>query len=284
MLTVLKVASMRDLAVNLAASVVVGVSVWLAQWLLRYRTLARKRAFFGLSEDADCTLVVAKHFASPHEHSVHRRDVAALVEIATLVRECGGRADLMTTDEPLQSIGRRTEFCVGGPGGNPRTAAHLRSMLRGVDTESFQATGTLRIGDAEYRPEPGRADYVLLARTYPPATARPVFLLAGQTSQSNLAAARFLAGGDRKPLKRYGSTKSFCLVLRIAEPGTYGPDFVELVADATEDAFRPQASPAPSSAAVESSPAAPSSAAPPPAASSSAEGGSPNPSLGSAPG
>src|SRR5688572_19334279 len=111
----------RDLLVNLLASVVAGTAVWLSQRLLRYRRAARRRAFFGIVPGGSCLLSVARHASSPNELSVHRRDVAALVELASLVRECGGRADLISADFP-QGVGRSAEFCVGGPSGNPRMA------------------------------------------------------------------------------------------------------------------------------------------------------------------
>ena len=232
---------MLDLAVNLAASVIAGTAVWLAQWLLRHRRLARKRAFFGLSAGSDCLLVVSKHASSPRQHSVHSRDVAALAELVAIAKECGSRADVVTPDDVPRVIGRVTEFCVGGPLGNPRTAAHLRAMLPGVLFEPFEVTGeevAVRIGSAVYRRALDEAEYVVLAKVYGPAAARPVFVIAGQTAHTNLAAARLLSSRYPELIRKYGVSKSFCLVLRIVEPWTYGPDFVEVVADATDDAFR----------------------------------------------
>jgi hypothetical protein len=240
------VANVRDLAVNLAASVVAGTAVWLAQLVLRHRRLARKRAFFGLPPGSGCMVVVPRHASSPRQHSVHDRDVAALVELATVARECGSRAEVVTADDAPEGIGRLTEFCIGGPLGNARSAAHLRSLLPGVEFETYQATGealAFRIGATGYRRAPEEAEFVVLAKAYGPAMAHPVFLLAGQTARTNLAAARFLSSQYRELVRKYGESKGFCLVLRIAEPATYGSDFVEVVADATDDAFRSPESP-----------------------------------------
>lgn len=228
---------MQDLLINLLASVIAGVAVWLGQRVLRQRRLARERAFFGLAEDGACLLSVARHFSSPQKTSVHRRDVAALVELATLARECGARADLADDGMLAQGFGRLTEFCVGGPSGNPRTATHLRTILRGV-TFAGDAE-TITVGGVDYRLEPGGAQYVVLARAWGPARDRPVFVLAGQTASTNLAAARYLDAQHRTLFRTYGSDRPFCQVLRVVEPATYGADYVELAADVTEEAFRP---------------------------------------------
>jgi hypothetical protein len=226
---------MRDLLINLLASVIAGLAVWLAGRLVRYRRLARERAFFGLAGGAACVLSAPRHFSSPRENSVHRRDVAALVELATVARECGARADLSGDRELASEFGRQTEFCVGGPGANPRTATHLRTILRGI---TFPEPGLTVVGGEEYTVENGVAEYVVLARAWGPARGRPVFILAGQTAPTNLAAARYLAGEHRRLFRTYGADRPFCLVLRVVEPAIYGTDFTELVADVTAVAFR----------------------------------------------
>jgi hypothetical protein len=230
-----------DLLINLLASVIAGTAVWLAQRLVRYRRLAHEQAFFGLSGGAACVLSVARHFASPNKYSVHRRDVTALVELATLARECGARADLATDEELATEFGRLSEFCVGGPGTNPRTATHLRALLPAVTFEV--ATDTARpdmitCGGAEFRREPG-AEYVVLARAWGRPPGKPVFVLAGQSSATNLAAARYLGAEHRSLFRQYGADQRFCLILRVVEPDVYGSDFTEVAADLTDVAFRP---------------------------------------------
>jgi hypothetical protein len=79
---------------------------------------------------------------SSHQQSVHRRDVAALVELTTIAKDCGSRADLVSDEAMPQQIGRITEFCVGGPHGNPRSAAHLRTLLRGVTSSRTRTAPT----------------------------------------------------------------------------------------------------------------------------------------------
>jgi hypothetical protein len=236
-----------DLLINLLASVIAGTAVWLAGFLLRRRRLSRERAFFGLTEGATCLLVASRHASSPSENSVHRRDVAALVELATIARECGARADRVGEAEPAGEIGRLTEFCVGGPGiANPRTAVHLRTMLRGVtfaDPDPTKVRLAFTVDGKDYARTPDTT-YVLLARFWGPAGGRPVFLLGGLTAGANLAAARYLTARHRELGRQYGADRPFALVLRIVEPTAYGTDFTELAADVTGVAFAPVPSPA----------------------------------------
>jgi hypothetical protein len=230
----------QDLLINLLASVVAGTVVWLTQRVLRYRRIARRRAFFGLDEDADCVLTVSRHASSTHEHSVHRTDVAALVELATIAKECGARADLPPESRLRQGLGRVTEFCVGGPFGNARTAAHLRAIVPGVrfhkgDDQLLDLP--FSVGTVEFRREAGAVEYGVLCRAWGPDGGRPVFILGGQTARANLAAARFLAHRYRQLHREYGASKRFCVVLRIVEPAVYGPDFTEIAADLSDEAF-----------------------------------------------
>lgn len=230
---------MVDLLVNLLASVIAGCAVWLAQRGLRYRRLAKRRAFFGVVSDEHCLLVVARHASSPSEHSVSSRDVAALVELAAMVKSCGGHADLAPSNTTVATLGRQTEFCVGGPTTNPRTAVHLRALLPGVRFEYGDLGGGQMawwVGDTPFRRDP-QATHVVVAKVFAPGSTRPLFVVAGQVSAANFAAARFLATRFASLAAQYGSTRRFCLVLRVTEPTTYGPDFVEIAADVTETAF-----------------------------------------------
>ena len=223
---------MSDLLINLLASVIAGTAVWSAGHVLRRRRLARERAFFSLTEGTSCLLVVSRHASSPSELSVHRRDVAALVELAIIARECGAQADRVG-DPPAGEFGRMTEFCVGGPSGNPRAATHIRTILQGV---TYASPGAFTVAGADYV----RSDdvtYGLLTRFWGPGGGRPVFLLGGLTAGANLAAARYLATRHRELERRFGPDRPFCLVLRILEPAAYGTDYLEEVADVTDVAF-----------------------------------------------
>ncbi|MEU4625624.1 hypothetical protein AB0G04_37335 [Actinoplanes sp. NPDC023801] len=239
---------MDDLLINLLASIIAGTAVWLAGLLVRRRKLGRERAFFGLTAGTSCLMVVSRHASSPSEFSVHRRDVAALVELATIARECGAHADRVGESQPTGEIGRLTEFCVGGPGGaNPRGATHVRTILRGVRYEVCEEEKrrlSFTVGGTAYTQSP-ETSYVLLARFWGPAGGHPVFLLGGLSAGSNLAAARYLAAHHVALHQKYGADRPFALVLRIVEPAAYGTDFTELVADVSDVAFQPVAQPVP---------------------------------------
>ncbi|MEW2477630.1 hypothetical protein AB0875_28020 [Micromonospora gifhornensis] len=236
---------MGDLLINLLASVIAGTAVWLTGFLLRRRKLNRARAFFGLTAGASCLLVVSRHASSPREFSVHRRDVAALVELATIARECGAHADRVGENQPTGEIGRLTEFCVGGPGASPRSATHVRAILRGVTYEVFDEDKrrmSFTVGGTEYVFSP-ETSYVLLARFWGPTGGRPVFFIGGLTAGSNLAGARYLTRHHSDLARTFGADRPFALVLRIIEPAAYGTDFTELIADVTDIAFQPPAHP-----------------------------------------
>lgn len=233
---------MTDLLVNLLASVIAATAAWVTQRGLRYRAMAKRRAFFGVSRGERCLMVVARHASSPSEHSVASRDVAALVEVAAIVKECGGQADVATAYHRIAEFGRQTEFCVGGPTTNTRMAVHLRTLVPSVRFEyvaDAERQMVWWVGPRPFRRTSERGAYVVVAKAFGPGSLRPVFLIAGQTSAANLAGARYLARELGPLTARYGTTGRFCLVLRVAEPTTYGPDYVELAADVTDTAFTP---------------------------------------------
>lgn len=229
---------MRDVVINLLASAIAAAAAWTGQYLVRYRRIQRKRSFFGVKAGAEVMLFVAKHFSSPRPQSVHRNDVATLVELATTIRESGGLPTLVTSEDGRREAGRVTEYCVGGPSANPRTAAHARIALPGVrfDPAEPDSSLPLLVGDRAFRGRPGAEQFALLARVRPSASASPVFILAGQTALDNLGAARYLVANYKRLQKTYGK-RDFCLVLGLREPSTFGADHVHLVADVSGPAF-----------------------------------------------
>ena len=231
----------NDLAVNLLASAIAGLAVWLTQRFVRVRRLARLRRFLGVTVGSICTVSVSRHAASSHSMSVHRRDVAAVVEVATLLRLCGASADVLVSDADLRGVGETTEFCIGGPSTNRRTAAHLARFVPGLTIASSEADPdglTLRLADREFRRVPGAEEYVLILRIPVAVLAkRPLWIICGQTARSNHAAARYLHTESRALARRYGRNDGFGLALRLVNPTTYDHRYVELVADFTEAEF-----------------------------------------------
>lgn len=231
---------MSDLAVNLLASIIAGTTVWLAQRLLRLRRVARRRAFFGLTPGARALLVVGKHASSPKAMSINKDDVSAAVELAVLAKSSDVEPTIVLHHETIEGVGAQVEFCIGGPTSNQRTAAHLRWLLPGVSQDSYQEDPeglTLRVGSRVFRREPGTYEYVLVARIFVPDRRHPLFLVCGQTANTNHAAARYLVQQQDRLFAQYGGAARFCLVLRVVDRDAYGSNFVELVADVTGQAF-----------------------------------------------
>ncbi|MFG3055561.1 hypothetical protein ACGFZP_32095 [Kitasatospora sp. NPDC048239] len=240
--------SVLNVLLGLVASAIAAGLGWLAQTLRRRRRLGRLQAFFGLPDGGDCLLVVNRHASSSHPSSVQRNDVYALMELSGLVRECRGRAELVPHDKVLQGLGHKAEFCLGGPVSNDRTAAHLASWLPGVSftpdrvVEDFDPDdAAISVGDETFRyvyggdTRTGQA-FVLLARLHAEPGGRPVFLISGQSAISNHAAVRYLVANHRRLARRYGVDRTFALMLRVVNPGAYGPDVVELASDVTAKA------------------------------------------------
>jgi hypothetical protein len=226
----------NDLAINLLASVIAGTAVWLAQRLLRYRRTSRRRAFLGLVPGAPVLIVVGRHASSPAAMSVNKADVAAVLDLAVLVKEAGAEPTIALHTEAADGVGERVEFCVGGPESNQRTAAHLRWLLPGFTQAPYAEDPeglSLRVGTRVFRREPGSCEYVLLARVFAAGRPRPLFLVCGQTAISNHAATRYLVNQQHRLRSSYGTSASFCLILRIVNSASYGSGVVEVVADVT---------------------------------------------------
>ncbi|MCI0386702.1 hypothetical protein [Streptomyces sp. CNQ085] len=123
--------NLRDIVLGVLAAGITTSLGWFGRAFLWRRALRREQRFFGLPEHSECLLVVG-HKAAAEEGAVSRDDVFALLELSALVKECGANARVLSHENVRQGFGERTEFCVGGPVANRRTAAHLHSLLPGV--------------------------------------------------------------------------------------------------------------------------------------------------------
>jgi hypothetical protein len=237
-----------NVLLNVVASAITGVAVWLGQRALWRRRLERKRRFYGLRPGEDCVLVVNRHHSSPRDSSVNRTDVSALLLLAGVLAECGARPRVLFHDQPSDDLGERTEFCLGGPSSNVRTVAHLRQRLPGVSMPERDPEGpVIRVAADVFRVERDVAVHVLLAKLPGRGRSGPVFVISGLTALANQAAVGYLTARWRELARAHGLDGAFCLVLRVVEPAVYGPSLVELVLDATATAFaRPAAVPTPS--------------------------------------
>lgn len=239
-----------NIILGVASSAVSAGAAWILQTALRRRRLNRTRAFFGLPAGGECLLVVPRKAGAISERTVAQRDVYALMELAGLVRSCGAEAEIVAHNEVRQGIGGKAEFCIGGPVANDRTGAHLRWRLPGVAVEAEWEAGVnnLIIGDQVYSRDSAVAEYVLLARIAAGIGERPTFLVCGQTATTNLAAVRYLTRHQRELMRRYQQDETFCLLLRVVQPDSYGADVIELVGDVTTQASAPRPAAAESAA------------------------------------
>lgn len=243
------VENLREIVLGVLAAGLTTALGWSGRTYLWRRRLRRKQRFFGLPDNAECLLVVNRDPATA-ETVVHRRDAFALLELAGLIKDCGATTDLIAHDMAQQGFGERTEFCLGGPSSNRRTAAHLHQLLPGVRVNTDPEPGPDRtafaVGGERYRMEKGAVEHVLLARLTAGrnGNSRPVFLFCGQTGIANQAAARHLARHHERLARKYGVDGSFCLLLKVVNSQAYGPDMVELVSDVTAAATTPPPRPA----------------------------------------
>ncbi|MGP3990471.1 hypothetical protein [Streptomyces sp. 3N207] len=231
--------NLREIVLGLVAAAITATAGWLARTSLWRRKLRRKQRFFGLPENSSCLLVVNRD-PGISEWSVAPNDVFALLELSALIKDCGARVDVVAHDATRQGFGERTEFCLGGPVSNRRMAAHLGALLPGFSVlTDGEIPPVFAVGGERYRAEKGAVEHVLLARLtggQDRAEARPVFLICGQRSVTNQAAARYLVRHHARLARQHGRKGDFCLLLKVNNSEAYGPDVVELVADVTRAA------------------------------------------------
>ncbi|MEU1085660.1 hypothetical protein ACFYPN_12450 [Streptomyces sp. NPDC005576] len=230
----------RNIVLGVIAAGMSAALGWISRTYLWRRKLRRKQAFFGLPANSECLLVVNRDPGT--DGAVHRQDVFALLELAAMIKDCDAHAQILSHDAARQGFGERTEYCVGGPGSNRRTAAHLQALLPGLrvntDREPGPDRASFRIGTEHYPVVKGVLEHVLLARLSIGGERRPVFLLCGQRAITNQAAARYLTRHHEKLARTYRDS-TFCLLLKVVNSDAYGPDVVELVADVTRAAQAP---------------------------------------------
>ncbi|MET9810259.1 hypothetical protein [Streptomyces halstedii] len=230
----------RNIVLGVIAAGVSATLGWFTRSYLWRRRLRRKQAFFGLPENSECLLVVNRDPGT--DGAVHRHDVFALLELSSIVKDCSAHVQILSHDVGRQGYGEHAEFCVGGPGSNRRTAAHLATLLPGVrintDPEPGEDRAAFQLGSDRYRLETGVAEYVLLARLTGSQDSRPVFLFCGQRAIANQAATRYLARNHEKLARRHRA-HSFVLLLKVVNSQAYGPDVVEVVGDVTRTAQTP---------------------------------------------
>jgi hypothetical protein len=237
--------ALANIALGLATSVIGGTVVWLWQRLAARRSRRAREAFFGLDRATSCLIVFNN--AAGRRGAMHHNDVHAMIEVATLAAETGSPVAVESCNDFQGLNGNRTEFCLGGPGGgsNPRTGAHLAAHLPGVSAHADSSRPlTYEIAGRLYHCSPGTEEYALVAKFTPPGSARPVFLICGQTALTNRAAVSYLKREYRTLARTLPDAARFALMLQITASDTFGHEAVALTADVTAPAFTRAVSPA----------------------------------------
>ncbi|MEU1436415.1 hypothetical protein ABZ438_20355 [Streptomyces sp. NPDC005786] len=227
-----------NILIGLITSLISGTSVWAWQRAKLARVWRRQRAFFGISPGQTCLIILSHRYDSPWVTS--RYDVYALLEAAALVDQMRGQIGFEAVTEIRGTNGNRTEFCIGGPQANERSAGHLAHNLPGVTFRPFSdgpdALG-LVVGAREFLWVRGEREYAVVAKFTPRGASSPVFLICGQVANANRAAVHFLKHHYQELLKTLPSVDRFCLIVRVSAPSVYGHELVELERDVTAEAF-----------------------------------------------
>jgi hypothetical protein len=154
-----------------------------------------------------------------------------------IICEINGEVAIAAFDKALEPAGGTTEFCVGSPGSNERTGAHVKNFMKNLSNTPYSKDSpdslAIHIAGETYRHKQGELEYVVLAKIVPNQYSHPIFLVSGQSSLGNKASIHFLAKNYKKVLWEKYKYNSFCLLLRIREPRLYGYKSVELVKDIT---------------------------------------------------
>jgi hypothetical protein len=231
-------ATLLNIVIGLITSILSGGSVWAWRRVKDARILRRKAAFFGLDPGTTCLIVMNNHWQKPG--STSHSDVHTMIEVATLAADTGCPVSVLPGDDLRESNGDRTEFCIGGPTSNPRTAGHLASHLPGVRYRPYSAkrdSGAILVAGQQFLFDHGRLEHALIAKFTPPHSSRPVIVIAGHRALDNQAVIHFLMREYRTLSKIVDSLDRFCLILRVNSSDTYGFQATELAADVTAAAF-----------------------------------------------
>ncbi|WP_406279053.1 hypothetical protein OHT93_38650 [Streptomyces sp. NBC_00191] len=229
---------LTNILIGLITSLITGTSVWLWQRAKSASVGRRKAAFFGISPGQTCLIILNHHHRSPWTMAHH--DIRALLEVATLVDQLGGQITVEAAAEIRGSNGDRTEFCIGGPETNQRSAGHLAYHLPGIAFRPFSEQPdalAIVVGDRQFLWTRGEQEYAVVARFTPQGASRPVLLICGQLGNTNRAAVHFLKNQYQDLATSLASTERFCLIVRVSATSVYGHELVQLEQDVTTEAF-----------------------------------------------
>lgn len=232
----------ENFVVGIATSLITALTVWLWRRIRKSQVLNRKAAFFGIKPREEC-LVVMNHNPRSKDTMSHG-DIETLVEIVRLVDEIGGKLTIAPFDKILTPAGETAEFCIGGLDSNQRTKVHAENFLKGVQFHPYSPDSIDNLAiitkEEKFRYERYKNEYAVLTRFYPNPDSSPVILISGQTSRANQGAIYYLVKNYDYSLRyKFRNKKSFCLIVKLQSPLTYGHKSVRLVKDITDLAFMP---------------------------------------------
>jgi hypothetical protein len=234
-------AALLNILIGLFTSIISGGSVWLWQRGKNSRILRRKASLFGLSPGSPCLIVMTSRYDNPRTSSHH--DIQAFIDVAGLANEAGCPVWVAPSEEVHEGDANRTEICIGGPDSNPRTRGHLAAYLPGVTIRPYNPARrdslALVVGGQRFLRDPGKQEYVLVAKFVPRGANRPVMVVSGQTAITNRAAIHVLKRDYHQITKALASIDRFCIIIGVASTGTYGHQAAKLERDVTELAFAP---------------------------------------------
>lgn len=229
-----------NVLVGLATSLIGGACVWLWERGKRSRVVRRKADFFGVVPGETCVIVIGNKYNLPD--ATNRKDVRAIIEVATLASQLGSDVVTESSNDFRGSNDARTEFCIGGPLGdaNVRTGGHLAAHLPGVTILPYSEgpeSGAFVVGGQRYLFEKDSLEFTLVAKFTPPEATRPVFLICGHSSLANQAAIHYLKRHHRDVARSLESLDRFCILIKVPAIGTYGFQAAALERDITREAF-----------------------------------------------
>jgi hypothetical protein len=157
-----------------------------------------------------------------------------------MLQSYGSEVEVSNSDRDTRPIGVTSEFCIGGPHGNARTASHLDNFVPGFHIEPYEKGSPLEmsVGQTKFLRKRGKEEYVLIFKIFldqRPET--PLWIICGQVAICNQAAARYLQRNLTQLRRQYGTSKPFCIALRVVDSESYGYSNVKLVGDFTNAAF-----------------------------------------------
>lgn len=215
--------------INLCAAFVGYVLALSWNKIKKFKENKLSEKIFGLSHNDKCRIITGSYYDLPNASS--KRDVAALVEAASIANKMG--ADIIYEDSETDNlnVGDITEFCIGGPDSNSRTMVHISNYLKGIRAFSSKDEGKrlfITTNTNEYSYRQSDKEHALLAKIYAKKDSKPLFIICGQTSQSNRAALYYLRNNYRMLFEKFG-VKQFYIILKLVSPTTYGYSMVELM-------------------------------------------------------